>query len=520
MKRFFLIVALCCTVVTSCQANKRSHRPRHVGDASPSASSSSVAESSVGAAASASAGSSENLPSHEEDQKQTAAASKDDEAPKLTMSGCIMVTTDFANPNIKYYDGANPPSQISKKVNLASNDRANTDTSLLRCSAGQADVLFTIAGKKNGGTYGAKLDLYAMKGETNYDTAYVYYERDNFGTVQAGNNYGPEQTLLCDGRQLLGGATVVDSEVLENDINFAAGYVSPIEFISSIGYSEAATKVAYYSPKIQGYQAAISVTPDTKHQGRQAKDWHSGNSDVGNDPGVYSQGANDNEQPSGRNNIAFALTNNHDFNSDWSMKASIFYLMENTRPIDVYNYIGEITQATRGPRGGTTVPQPIKRKVKLRNARAWQLSGTLAYKDWSIAAGYLNNGKSRIPVASAYSYNTSVLGKDITLPVIPGGFLSNKDGDAGQIWNVGLQYKHEKWTFATAYLQSTRKVTKTEKSKGHILTFTVDYNICSGLRVFSEVDYADAVYNLTQGYYTAIKKQNAAVFIFGAAITF
>ena len=294
-----------------------------------------------------------------------------------------------------------------------------------------------------------------------------------------------------------------------------------------IGCSGKSTKFVYYSPKIYGFQAGFAVTPDTKHRGREAKDWQPATDHApGNDGGLYVHKKGD-SKPSGRNNMVFGLTHNHEINSDWSTQVAALYLIENTQPVNISDYFsGTIANPPKGSGGS----------IKLRNARAWQLTGTVTYRDWSLGSGYLNNGKSRLPVDATYVSTTT--------PVTPGGFLANKGGNAGQAWNAGLQYMYEKWAFAGVYTNTSRKVTNSytnaaggtngaEKSTGNIYSFTTDYTVCSGLKVFAEVDlvstkasnYACAITNLAK--YTtsptsldAIKKQNSAVFVLGVNITF
>ncbi len=437
------------------------------------------------------------------------------EMPNVIISGTILLCADYTAPDVVYYDGENAMTQV-KDVSLiqkTATERANKDTSMMRFGAGDtADLVFTVIGKtENNWVYGAKVDLLVMRGETGADKMYGFFERNNIGTLNFGNLRGPECSMLCGGQELIGGASGLN-EILPENLDLATGVVGPVNVI---GYSSRATKAIYYSPVIHGFQAGVSITPDTKHQGRNSKDWHTGNSGNGNDSGLFN--ATPTEAPSGRNNMVFALSHSAKLNDDWSTKFTGLYLMENTQPINVNTCINKDIAANGATPAGTALS-----KIPLRNASAYQMTGTISYRNWSLGCGYLNNGKSRLPKLSAYTNSDRQM-------IIPGGFITTKDGDAGQAWNVGLKCKlNEKWTVAGVYHNTSRKITATEKARGDIFTVTCDYLICSGLKVFLEIDQAITrssdtacqLHNLFQTKKIAIRKQNSTLISVGAVINF
>lgn len=418
----------------------------------------------------------------------------DTSMPIFKIRGNAAFSANFSNPNLTYYKGKDAPST----------DRASKDTSMPRAAAGEAEIIFEAMGKlKNGVTYGAKLYMDAHKNDTGIDKAYLYFERDNFGTIELGSLKGPDSKMLCGGQQLLGGTSGIDGTV-PHDIDFATGLISPLNMY---GYSNKATKVAYYTPKIYGFQLGFAITPDTKHSGHDDKDWSTGKSSNGNDSGVYNQAKGESQKPSGRNNIGVGLTHEYKFNDDWSYKAAVMGVFENTRPIKI------IYADSNGPTGASE-------EIKLRNVCAFQTTASVKYKKFTIAAGYLNNGKGRLPKKEVYTSQPD--------DFIPGGFLVTRDGNSGQAWNLGAKYEYKKWEFSTVYHNISRKVAKSEKIKGHITSFAVDYLVCSGLKIFGEFDYIYAkscdtackMYNLMHEKKDAIKKQNTAVFSLGAKVTF
>lgn len=436
-------------------------------------------------------------PGEETSRGLTKTDAKEDEdtgKPTFTISGNAAFSGVFSNSDISYYKGTIAPSTT----------KTSKDSSIPRASAGEAEIVFGAKGKLNNGViYGAKLVMDAHKNDTGIDQGYLYFERDNFGTLQLGTIKGPEAKMLCGGQQLLGGTTGIDG-VVPHDIDFVTGLISPLNMY---GYSNKATKIVYYTPKIYGFQFGFSVTPDTKHSGHEDKNRTTGKSSNGNDNGIYNQAKDESQKPSGRNNIGIGLTHEYKFNDDWSYKIAVMGVFENTRPIKI------IYATDKGPTG-------TSKEIKLRNTCAFQTTASVKYKKFTLGAGYLNNGKGRLPKKEVYKNQPS--------DFIPGGFLVDKDGNAGEAWNIGAKYEHNKWEFSTVYHNISRKVTKSEKVTGNIISFAADYLVCSGLKVFGEFDYVNAkscdtackMYNLTHETKDAIKRQNAAIFAIGAKVTF
>lgn len=452
--------------------------------------------------------------------------------PEFDISGSASFFGSSSDPEVTYYDGKNQPSQIT--TDQKSTTKTNKDTSLTRFVGGEAEIVFAAKGDLvNGWKYGAKLALDAMKDDTGIDKMYLIFERDNIGTFHAGNVKGPESTFLASGQNLIGATCGVDGTVT-HDLNYATGVISGINMV---GVSGKSTKVVYYSPKFYGLQFGISLAPDTKHHGHNDKDWRSGDASNGNDYGLFTKGDKDKERPSGRNNMSLGLKHEHDFGNGWSTKFSGVMVTENSQPVETYCYVGDTSEVIKksptlytDEKATIEAPStytkqaatPVATKIKLKNAQSYHFTGTVTYKDWSFGAGYLNNGKSRLPVSSTYT-------SDSGLAVLPGGFIAAKDSNAGHAWNIGARYNLGKnWSFAGVYHRTDRKVTAGQKATGNMFTFTTDYLVCPGLKLFVEVDhvvtkscdYACAVYNLVRNKKDAIRKQNATLFAVGAKVSF
>jgi hypothetical protein len=331
---------------------------------------------------------------------------------------------------------------------------------------------------------------------------------------------------MCGGQQLMGGIYGADG-AYPADLDYATGVIGPVYLV---GYSSKATKIVYYTPKINGFQAGFSVAPDTKHVGHAAKDKETGDSSAGNDAGLFVKGDKDSERPSGRNHFAFGLKHAHDFENGWSTQFGAAFLMEDSKPVETNCYVGDVidkkdavgTEGQDGYEPAVEASTPVSRRLKLRNSKAFYLSGTVSYKNWSFGAGYLNNGKSRLPKDSEFT-------ADDNKAVIPGGFLVAKDGNAGHAWNVGAKCAvNDQWSITGVYNRTHRKVTAGQSASANIYTLSVEYVVCPGLKLFGELDqvstkscdYACAVYNLVRTKKNAIKKQSATFIAVGAKVSF
>lgn len=399
---------------------------------------------------------------------------------KLHIFGEATVAADFSKTDGKYF--SKPETKNEK------------DSDEPRFSA-DGKLAFAAEEKMECGTsFGLNVGIKAARKKVDADKMFVSLKDDRFGTVNFGTLKGPDEEILSDGQGLLGGVGGIDGNV-EDNIDLATGTISPIGIV---GNSGKATKLAYYTPEFAGFQLSFAFTPDTKLEGTASKSSKTGSSGNGNDEGLFvaKDGA---DKPSAKNNMVFGLSKNFAFNEDWQMKLAGAFLMEDTK--DLTTKVGDKDVL-----------------LQLKDARSFRLSGSLSYKQVSLAAGYLNNGKSRLPKSSEYTkYGLENFE----------GFLVNKDGDAGQAWNVGMKYSLGKSDIAVVYHNLTRDVTKNEKTKGDVVSLTVDYALHPGFIIFGEFnyismtssDFACKAFNKV-GEDAAVKSQDASVFVVGAKVNF
>lgn len=463
---------------------------------------------------------------NEKSVKQESSAEK----PQLIISGAATVHSNFGDPDQTYYDG-----------NPAGYEKSDKDTSMTRFCAGEANIEVKAVGAlENGVKYTADFDIEAMKDDTEVDKMYLSFSKDGWGTFQMGNVKGPDAKCIYSGQQLLGGTGGLDGTV-PHEFNLPPAVISPLYTVATQAKS---TKLVYYSPRIYGFQFAVSYTPDTKHHGHNDKNRRTGGSSNGNDDGMFLAG-DGKEKPSGRNNMAFALTHVHEFKNGIGTKFSAIYVCESTKKVNTrsYGYFEYLTAQEDNPNRVNTInisQHEHSKDVKLRNASAFILSATVSYKKWSFGVGYLNNGKSRTPkdiigdklVGGTPEADADGVGRNNTRIYKVGNFLGTDKSNAGRAWNCGFQYRlNDNWTFSGVYHHMTRKVDTDAKANGNAINLAAEYKICDGLMVFFEYDYvktkscdeACIAYNSLNKDpkdRNAIKKQTANLFVVGAKVSF
>jgi predicted porin len=157
-------------------------------------------------------------------------------------------------------------------------------------------------------------------------------------------------------------------------------------------------------------------------------------------------------------------------------------------------------------------------RTKLRNTNTYLTSAHLGYGQMKFAGGWMDNGKSRIPVGALKM-------KDFD-------YTGMHEGNAGSAWNFGGQYTYGPYQFALVYFQSNRKTDATSKATNDVVTASVDLAALQGLKFFGEVDFITSRTNdnakaVRQAYLDTEKKGDKAignnsgtVFVLGTKLSF
>ena len=400
----------------------------------------------------------------------------------------------------KAYADAQPPTlKINGYtiVSAAIADQQRTDNGMggtdPHIAIGASDLYFTIAGKAaNGMEYKYRINFETIPGSDMYINRNYIELNGNFGAFQAGNLKGPEDAMPESGATIIGGANGIDG-TLKSVYNFSAGVISGVNFI---GETSKSTKVVFYSPEVMGFQLGVAYTPNTSHMGSDDRNnsvQGSGNG-AGNSKRIYPD-KNKKNQPFGTRNIVVGLTYK-------GLVDKWFYQ---------FAAVG-ITEKSHLALTGVDSQQ----QYPVHNANAYQLSAVVGYDQWRVAAGWIDNGKSRLPKQP--------------ITVLPLG--DTYQGNAGTAWNLGASYTVGAYQFASAFHRTSRKTDATNRATSDILVNTVDFSALQGLKVFGELDFVktrtnDKAKTIQQTYfdqakngYKAIGDNAATVFIVGTKVSF
>jgi len=162
------------------------------------------------------------------------------------------------------------------------------------------------------------------------------------------------------------------------------------------------------------------------------------------------------------------------------------------------------------------------------------LSACVGYDKLKVAAGWIDNGKSRLPKDNSLSFNGSASQDTFAQGDVGQLYLGNTYlGNSGTAWNVGTSYTVGAYQFATAYHRTDRKTDAVSGANSDIVAASVDLSVLQGLKFFGEVDFVRTRTNqnaiaVQQAYMNnqegkgnkAIGNNSGAVFILGTSVSF
>ena len=306
---------------------------------------------------------------------------------------------------------------------------------------------FKASGKSEGGLEYSL--LFSLTGDTNATNsvreAYLRLT-DTWGTLMLGDTSGPEDFMGLGGFSVQAGSGGFDGK-FDRVLNVTTG-VKPD--ISLTGDSGDATKVVYVTPRLEGFQAAVAFTPDTKHEGS-AKLKTDGHPD------------SDNPSPYDRNHVAFGVS----------------YL----KKTDDFQFSLALTGMV-----GSTQPEKkpaANRSLDRHDTRTWAIGSTVEYGKFAFGAEYVWGGKSQ-------QLKAAVANVDPNGGPINGLTPLNYDpgkARAGDVINVGASYKLACDTkVSVGYFHSFRKTGFGDhKATADIFSLGVERKVVEGLTVYGEV---------------------------------
>lgn len=318
---------------------------------------------------------------------------------------------------------------------------------------------FQMLGKADGYgelEYELLLGLDPNPDSTNVDTASALL-RGEWGTLMFGNGYGAEYYMSKGPlQQVIGGIGGADGDYTQV-VNRTSGTIISMQ---PIGRTKNGTKISFYTPRIYGFQAGFSFTPNSRHRG-EAKLFTNRNS-------------RDNINiPFDKNNIAAGLNYVKKFSNGIELGASAAGIWANTQQ----------------PNGRPAAPAAIdaSNNSPRQRTQTWLAGIVLGYQHFEAGFEYIDNGKSH----------------EINNPLYQGS-------DAGKIYNFGLAYNIGPDKFSLGYSHTKRKLpanalltqanfgvgsgfgvnyTDLGHGKTDVLSASWDRKLAPGLTVFAEGVY-------------------------------
>ena len=163
-----------------------------------------------------------------------------------------------------------------------------------------AEIHITVAGSTEDFDYGGVVELQSavsndFEGEgTDADKVYIFVEGDEFGRVELGSNSGASQTLEIDASNIARATGGIEGDwwhyvdfdgIGAGTTNSTSGHfkIEPnLVVADGDATTEDANKITYYTPRIAGFQAGVSYTPDTGDVGTAASITADNNGDFEN----------------------------------------------------------------------------------------------------------------------------------------------------------------------------------------------------------------------------------------------
>ncbi|MCR5225003.1 MAG: porin [Alphaproteobacteria bacterium] len=326
-------------------------------------------------------------------------------------------------------------------------DKENMSTSL------QGAVNLKYLGKADSFGYGFELGAKTKsgiikQGNAILEVAYVFLDT-MYGKLKFGHT-----NTAADSFNVCGDACLVGYQGFGSG-NFRAFYNPSAGAIVDTGCSfddNKATKIAWLSPTISGFSCGISYTFDSDDT-TLFKTIHEHMDGVHN----------------GKEGVMSASSKN---------VITIGAAYEHGTPQDFYSKLSVSAWFGKGE---------SKCDIKIRDVRAFNIGALFAYKDFQLALGYTDNGKSFL----ATKYATGDI-DDVNLDGtvdINNPHVGLKEGaNAGRIYSLGMAYKWNKLTMSLGLFRAETKFSSNEKSKSDIISVATEYKFNKAFAAYVEYD--------------------------------
>lgn len=310
------------------------------------------------------------------------------------------------------------------------------------------------------------------KTSTSYNGSHIFIET-SYGKVELGSPYDAGNKLRITGGQVVAGtggwgryANLTSKYMQYNNLKPDFD-TSPSFYIESFSNNfddfnaraEAARKISFYTPKMKGFQAGISYTPDSANAG--------GNKNLNNvafdnsvtgltkvNTGIKRYNVENSEvitiNQNATDSVSGGLTYEHALGEDADLKLSV---------TGEYGKPARLAIRSKGTGKEYTVLKPYK----LSNLKAYNLGAVFTYGNFSCGASYGN------------------LGKSLTTPEY------HKNGRNTYYYNGAIAYGQGPIKTSLSYFKSSRY-----KNTVDTITVATEYKIMPGLLPYAEISHFQA----------------------------
>ena len=201
----------------------------------------------------------------------TSVSSANQKGPTLSITGALMFNSYFGNQknkNTLYYEKEKDnTANLTDGIKVESHQDGNASQAF---ALDNAKMAFQIKDKIDFATFHEWFLSMMLSGDRSAKTyrivPQVYLALfSKFATVHLGNYIGVEDLMAYGGGMLMGASGGFTSSGHRNFVNITTGAYPKIELS---GDSDDATKMTLISPRLWGFQAGVSYSPDTGRLGR------------------------------------------------------------------------------------------------------------------------------------------------------------------------------------------------------------------------------------------------------------
>ncbi|AIL13577.1 hypothetical protein IM40_08960 [Candidatus Paracaedimonas acanthamoebae] len=312
-------------------------------------------------------------------------------------------------------------------------------------------INFDVLGKTDalgGLEYGFLAGMSLDTNETNNIEEARISLKNQYGTIMVGDTRGVDDFMAVGPWKVMGGT----GGGIYGNMTSTYQPTSGVRFSGDlVGTPKDATKINYITPRFAGFQAGVTYTPHSAHDGAAKLFSHTNSGRVTQHffPA----------QPFDQAQIGVGVNYKNTFQNGLNAQLSFTGLFGHTKngknSTEAY-----LPSATAINNLVDNIPS------KVRNTKAFALGAVVGFKGWQIGGEYINNGKSGEPRAL-------------------------KGSNAGHVYSAAIGYSWNVNSVAAGYSHTARKLgTGFSKAKADVYTLTYDHKFAPGLEGFIEGNFA------------------------------